>query len=402
MRIIVIGAGVIGATSAHWLAAAGHKVVILEQAAGPAQGVSAGNGGQLAYAYVEPLAAPDIWAMLPALLLGRESAVRVTRPFDPAFLVWASRFLMRCRQSALDSALVHLLSLSLESRRALDWLLERQALEFAYRKAGKLILYRDAPALDAAARLLGAKRERGYSLEILDEAAARALEPALADYRAPIAGAVYAPDDAIGDCALFTGALIAAGVARQGLRLHVGCQVTGLLGDRSRVRGVATANGEIAADAVVLAAGLEARALARPLGLKLPIYPVKGYSLTAPAGAQAPAISLTDRAERLLITRLGDKVRVAAFADFDGWHDHPNSARADELTSLARRLYPQAARWDEAEPVWMGSRPMTPDGIPLIGATAIPGLFLNVGHGGLGWTLACGSALRLVRAVSPS
>ena len=280
--------------------------------------------------------------------------------------------------------------------------MSREALEFAHRKAGKLIIYGDAGSLDGAARLAEAKRAKGIAIEVLDEKAAKALEPALDHYRAGIAGAVHAPGDAVGDCALFTRALVKAAASRHGTRIRNGVAVTGFLGDRRGLKGVATGSGAHEAQAIVLAAGLHSPDLGRLLGIDLPLYPVKGYSLTAPAGRHAPDVSLTDRSARLLIARLGDKVRAAGLADLDGWHDQPDQKRIEGMRAQVQRLFPEAADWDRAQPVWMGRRPMTPDGRPLIGPSAIPGLFLNVGHGGLGWTLACGSARRLARIIGPA
>jgi D-amino-acid dehydrogenase len=402
MKIVVIGAGAIGATSAYWLAAAGHEVTVLEAAPGPARGTSAANGGQLAYAYVEPMAGPEIWASLPAILAGRDGAVRMRAGLDPAFWPWGIRFLLNCRKSRFEAALSDLLELSLESRRALDWLLSKERLDFAYRVAGKLILYGEAGALERAAVAGELKRSRGLAIEVLDEAACRRLEPALSQYKEPIAGGIHAPGDAIGDCASFASGLIDAGALRHGIELKTATRVTRLLDGRGRTRGLATSTGEIEADAVVLSAGIASVELARSLSLRLPLYPVKGYSLTAPAGALAPEVSLTDRGARLLIARLGDRVRAAGLADLDGRLERTDSGRIEELRGQARRLFPEAANWDEAEPGWMGGRPMTPDGRPLIGMSAVPGLFLNTGHGGLGWTLACGSAARLARVIGPA
>ena len=402
MKIIVIGAGIIGATSAYWLGDAGHEVTILEAGDAPGEGTSAGNGGQLAYAYVEPMAGPEIWNMLPAILLGRSDAVRLKPKLDLQFLGWCVRFLANCRRRAMDAALGDLLALSKESAAALEWLLSREVLEFSHRKAGKLIIYGDAASLDGAARLAEAKRSNGIAIEVLDEKAARTLEPALDHYRAEIAGAVHAPGDGVGDCALFTRALVKAAASRHGTRIRTGVAVTGFLRHGRGLTGVATAQGEFQADVVVLAAGLDSPLLARPVGIDLPLYPVKGYSLTAPAGRHAPEVSLTDRSARLLIARLGENVRAAGLADLDGWHDQPDRARIEGMRAQVQRLFPEAADWDRAQPVWMGRRPMTPDGRPLVGPSPVPGLFLNVGHGGLGWTLACGSARRLARVIGPA
>jgi D-amino-acid dehydrogenase len=402
MKIVVVGAGVIGATSAYWLSRAGHDVLVLDAANGPGLGVSAGNGAQLAYAYVDPMAGPEIWAGLPGILLGRHNSTRIKLSLDPKLAAWGLQFLWQCRPSKSDAPLRELLALSRTSRDEMDRLLSEEHLEFGHRQAGKLILFRDKAGLDRAARSAALKREFGFSIDVLDEAACRAIEPALGRYPFALAGGIFASQDAVGDCGAFVREIVRIGRKRHGLRIETDTIATAFLGAPARINGVATNRGDIAADAVVLAAGPQSRALAQTAGVRLPLFPVKGYSLTAPAGTSAPNVSLTDREARVLIARIGDRVRIAAYADLDGWGEVPNPARASALMRTARALYPDAARWDEADPVWMGRRPMTPDGRPIIGPSSLPGLFLNVGHGGLGWTLACGSAARLSRIIGPA
>jgi D-amino-acid dehydrogenase len=400
MRVIVIGGGVVGVTSAYWLRLAGYEVALIEQDREAGRGVSAGNGGQLSYAYVEPLAGPDLWTKFPAILLGFDSAVRMRPDLSLDSIRWGLSFLRHCVGRRQAESLKALLVLAAESHRAMAELLNDVPLDFDYAAAGKLILYRDAKLLDRAGTLAEIKRQYGFRLEILDRARCLALDPALNGYGNPFAGGVYAPEDAAGDCALFTRGLYAHLGAAMGVETRAGMRAVRLIVRSGRVAGVEFGGGEQPADAVVLANGIDAARLAATVGLRLPIEPVKGYSITAPARPDAPIVSLTDRAEKIVFAHLGHRLRAAAFADLDGWSPAINPRRAIQVLALARHLFPMAAEWSHAEPVWAGQRPMTPSGLPLIGASAVPGLYLNAGHGGLGWTLACGAGKRLAGLMS--
>jgi D-amino-acid dehydrogenase len=395
MRIIVVGGGVVGVTSAYWLRLAGHEVTLLEQDIQAGSGISAGNGGQLSYAYVEPLAGPELWTKFPAILLGLDSAVRMRPDLSLDSIRWGLAFLRQCLGKRQADSLKALLMLAAESHRALAELLNDVPLDFDYAAAGKLILYRDSKSLQHAAALAELKRTYGFRLEIADRARCLALDPALIGYGNDFVGGVYAPEDAAGDCARFTRGLYTHLGRAMGVEAHASTRVTHLLARAGRVTGVELDTGEMLADAVVLANGIDAPRLAATVGLKLPIEPVKGYSVTAPARPEGPIVSLTDRADKIVFAHLGHRLRAAAFADLDGWSPAVNPERARQLVILARRLFPHGADWSRADPVWAGQRPMTPSGVPLIGDSGVPGLYLNAGHGGLGWTLACGAGKRL-------
>ncbi|MEZ5830703.1 MAG: FAD-dependent oxidoreductase [Dongiaceae bacterium] len=399
MQIIVVGGGVVGVTSAYWLRLAGHEVVLVEQDVEAGRGTSAGNGGQLSYAYVEPLAGPDLWSKFPAILLGLDSAVRMRPDLSLESVRWGLAFLRQCFGVRQAESLKTLLVLAAESHRALAELLNDVQLQFDYAAVGKLILYRDDASLAAAGKLAEIKRQYGFRLEVLDRARCLALDSALERYGNGFTGGIYAPEDAAGDCGLFTRGLYSHLRASMGVEVHGSTRVTHLLTRGGRVVGVELDTGEFFADAIVLANGIDAPRLAATVGLRLPIEPVKGYSVTAPARPDAPFVSLTDRAEKIVFARLGHRLRAAAFADLDGWSPAVDPKRAQQLLALARRLFPAAAEWSLAEPVWAGQRPTTPSGVPLIGDSAVPGLYLNAGHGGLGWTLACGAGKRLAGMV---
>jgi D-amino-acid dehydrogenase len=400
MRIIVIGGGVVGVASAYWLRLAGHEVALVEQDSEAGRGISAGNGGQLSYAYVEPLAGPDLWTKFPSILLGLDSAVRMRPDLSMESIRWGLAFLRQCVGKRQADSLKALLLLAAESHRALAELLADVPLAFDYAAAGKLILYRDAGSLARAGKLAQIKRDYGFRLEILDRAQCLALDPALSGYGDAFAGGVYAPEDAAGDCALFTRGLYAHLGNAMGVEVHGSTRALHLIARGGRIAGVELDRGECLADATVLANGIDASRLAATAGVKLPIEPVKGYSVTAPARPEAPFVSLTDRAEKIVFAHLGGRLRAAAFADLDGWSPAVNPDRARQLLALARRLLRHGAEGCRAEPVWAGQRPMTPSGVPLIGESGVPGLYLNAGHGGLGWTLACGAGKRLAGMLS--
>ncbi len=404
MKIAIVGAGIVGVTSAYWLARAGHDIDLFDSAAQAGEGVSAGNGGQLSYSYADPMNGPDLWKSLPSIFFGRDSAIGVEMSFDPFFVSWVLRFLMACRRRSSEESLRHLLSLAQESKRELEALLESENINFDYARAGKIVLYKNRNELERSFRIIEIKRCAGIELEILDELACRRLEPALADYPRSFAGGLYAPHDSVGDCAAFARALLRKGESRYGIRFHKEMEVTGFLSDRSHIKGVMTSRGDFPAEAVLLAAGARSSNLLRKVGLDLPIYPVKGYSVTAPLGSLSPSISLTDRSAKILLARIGDRIRLTGLAeighrDFSVQSPAPLTKRALSMLDYARANFPRAAEWDKTEPLWAGGRPVTPQGLPIIGASALPGLFLNLGHGGLGWTLATGSAARLCRVI---
>ena len=399
MRIIVIGGGVIGVTSAYWLRLAGHEVVLIEQEVEAGHGVSAGNGGQLSYAYVEPLAGPDLWTKFPAILLGLDSAVRMRPDLSVDSIRWGLSFLRHCVGARQSESLKGLLMLAAESHRALAELLSDVPLQFDYAAAGKLILYRDGKALEARASW---RRSRSSTDSASRSSTARAASrsiprSAATAIRSPAASMRRRMRPAIAPSSPARSTSICA--TRWAWRRTSSTRVTHLKTMGGRVAGVELDTEEELADAVVLANGIDAPRLAATVGLRLPIEPVKGYSITAPARPEAPVVSLTDRAEKIVFAHLGHRLRAAAFADLDGWSPAVNPKRAQQLLALARHLFPMAAHWNEAEPVWAGQRPMTPSGVPLIGESGVPGLYLNAGHGGLGWTLACGAAKRLASLI---
>ncbi|MFG6430961.1 D-amino acid dehydrogenase [Roseateles sp. LYH14W] len=397
---VVIGGGVVGLTTAWALLQRGHDVTLVEREAEVAQGASRANGGQLSYRYVSPLA--DAGVPLKALrwLLDPDGPLRFKPEASRAQWSWLLAFLRNCRGPVNRLATQRLLALGAFSQAAFARLRDEAELgdAIALRAPGKLVVYRQpAEFARVAARVNGSGAEQALSHE-----ACVALEPALADTQATLAGGIFTPGEAVADCHAFCRALHERLAAHPRFRGRLGAQVGGFMLDgRGSVLGVRTAQGNVAADAVVLAAGLQSRALAATVGLTLPLYPLKGYSLTAPIGPghRAPEVSVTDFEKKILYARIGSELRVAAMVDLVGDDLSLDAGRLASLQRSVRATFPNAADYDGAIP-WAGLRPATPSGAPILGACGVPGLWLNLGHGALGFTFSFATADIVAELVS--
>lgn len=393
-HIIVIGGGVVGLASAWWLAEAGHDVTLLERAPEVGSGASYANGGQLSYRYVSPLADAGIPLKAIGWLFQADGPLRFKPEADLRQYRWLASFLAHCRADINRRTTAKLLELGELSRRAMQELGTVVPPErFAWRDAGKLVVYRSRAAFERAAARSGAG-----TVWSPEECGAR--EPALAASQHLLAGGIHNAGEAVADCHAFCLALA------ERLRTHPRCrgivqaEAQRLRTARGRVTGIDTRAGLLAADAYVLAAGIQSRTLAATAGVKLPLYPLKGYSLSAPIRQDdvAPAISVTDFERKVLYARIGDRLRVAAMVDMVGEDLRPSPKRVAGLMRQVRETMPRAADYSKTE-VWTGLRPATPGSAPIIGATRYDNLWLNVGHGPLGFTFACGSASLLADLV---
>ena len=402
MKVLVLGAGVIGVTSAWYLAECGHEVVVLERQPGPAMETSAANGGQVSAAQAEPWAKPSV---LPKILrwLGREDAPLLFRwRADPAQWRWALGFLAECLPGRFERNVLRLSGLARYSREQLIALRERTGIEYHALQRGILHFCTDLGEFEALARHAEALTRRGAECRVLSGRECMALEPALRQSRVPIAGGVYAPTDESGDARLFSEALAALAASR-GVIFRYGASVDALQLEAGRVRGVRLTDGEaIAADATVVALGSYSPRLLAALGIRLPVFPLKGYSITVPLpahAAEAPSVSLTDEAHKIVISRLGNRLRAAGTAELAGYDTTVNRLRCEAIARRVRALFPALTVEGELEH-WAGLRPATPSNVPIVGRTRVGNLFVNTGHGTLGWTLACGSGRALAALIS--
>ena len=403
MRVAVLGAGVIGLATAWWLARDGHDVTIVDRNDGVALETSFANGAQLSYSYVAPLAGPGVLPKIPPWLMRGDSPLRFYPSLDPDQWRWLASFVLACTRSQSETTTRRLLALSFFSRRLMHELVATEALDFGHRRNGKLVVHSDENAYANARALVDYQRSLGCEQEALEPQACAALEPALVPdgggLGARLAGGIHTPSEEVGDCYHFCVGLERLLMARSPqVRFALGTQVQRLVTERRRVVAVDTSSGPIDADAFVVAAGSVSGRLVKPLGLRLPVYPLKGYSLTLPVTGRSPHVSVTDAKRKVvyapLETPAGPTLRVAGMADIAGWSQEPDPVRLRQLVAEARAAFPDAA--DYHAPIasmapWCGLRPATPLGSPILGATPVGNLFVNAGHGALGWTLALAS-----------
>lgn len=393
---LVIGAGVVGVTTAYALARRGVAVTIIDKAAGPARGASFANGAQLSYCYTEALASPALLRHMPALALGLDPAFRLAPGFDPGALLWLIRFLRNATPARFRSNTLAGLQLGLESQLAMQALLNCHNLEFAHQVAGKMLVYQDATAFVSACKMVEVKRAHGAVQESLTPAEALRIEPALAERAQPFVGAIYAPQEALGDPHRFCDVLLRLLESDYGVTARMGTAVSRWdVGNRS-VCALTSSGERIEADQLVLCAGIEARPYLKALGLGSALMPMKGYSFTAPAGSSAPIMSITDVSRKIVFCPLDGQIRVAGLAELGAQSQRVEPKRVAELAAAAADSLPQAADYGAVNGGWAGFRPMTANSLPIIRRTS-PRVALNVGHGMLGWTYAMGSAERVAR-----
>jgi D-amino-acid dehydrogenase len=392
MRICVLGGGVIGVTTAYYLARDGHRVTLVERRSDVAQETSHANGGQLSYRYVAPLADPSVLPKLPQWLFSRDAALRFEPRLDLRQWRWCLQFLRACTREKSRATTAELLSLGFLSQRLMHAIVEEEAFDFDYVRNGKLVVYRDPEAFAHARAQAAFQADLGCVQHALDGAACVALEPALAHIGDGLAGGIHTPGEEAADCAMFTRGLARA-AQRSGLDLRLATQLSGLRTDGRRVLAAQTSSGDVEADAYVVCLGFESQPMLAALGVSVPVYPLKGYSLTLPAATAqgAPRVSVTDAHHKIVYAPLGERLRIAGMVDIAGMSAHADAARIALLTRQARETFPEAGDYGALE-TWTGMRPATPDSKPVIGPTRYDNLWLNTGHGALGFTLACGSA----------
>jgi len=391
-RILVLGGGVVGVTTANALARLGMPVTLLEQSA-LGNGATHGNGAQLSYAYSDALGSPSVFRSLPELLFGLDPAFRAHLSFDPRFWIWMGRFLVNCSAARFKANTLAVLRLALQSRSSLAALIARHGdLAFDHCRPGKLHIYDDPAKFEAAQGGMTLKSAFGLEQRALSAEEAIAVEPALASSGRKIAGAIHSPNDEAGDAYLFTQSLATIAAREHHLQILTGQRAQHFIKEGGRIKAVATASGPIEADTFVLAAGCNSSALARTAAVRVPILPMKGFSATLPASSGSPRLSITDARAKIVFCTLNGRIRIAGMADLGRNDVTVEPGRMRQLIADAKCCMPNAAIWDADPQFWAGVRPMTPDSRPIISATSVSNLFINSGHGMLGWTLACGSA----------
>lgn len=397
MHVAVIGAGVVGVASAYRLARAGHRVTLIDAELEPGRGASAGNAAQLSWAYGDAMASPALLKHLPKILAGRDPAFRIRLRFDPEFLLWGLRFLANTPSRRWWCNTREILQLAEESRQEMALLLAETDIAFDYRVAGKLHLYPDTASLSAARLTVERKRQMGIDQCMLSRLEAEAVEPALKAYQGEIAGVVYTPGDALGDAPAFCRQLTTVIAGNFGVCVCFGRKVTGFEQRKGQLTAVRFSDRDpLPVDAAIVTTGPLTRTLVADLPEARSIQSFAGYSLTVPWREGAPRVSLTDVKRKLAFAAIGDRFRVAGLADLAPPGSGFSADRFAVLRETANAVLPECFSQAVWQHRWSGERPMTPSSLPIIAQSRkIGGVYLNVGHGMLGWTLALGSARRL-------
>jgi D-amino-acid dehydrogenase len=394
MKVVILGAGVAGITSAYVLAKNGCEVTLIDQHAQPGMGASYANGGQLSYHYRTPIANPKVLKQLPKILLGLDPAFKIYPSLDLNFYCWGLRFLWQCLPKKSQHSAAVMRNLGLLAQQRLAEIIDATNIEFDYRRqAGKLYVYQDKESLRSAADNEKLNKEPAA---IWSKNKLLQKIPALQNNES-VVGGVYDCNEDAADCRQFCQQLTRYIQEHYGVRLLSGHKIEAIEQEGGcdkggKVKAIKTDKGRIHADHYVLAAGAQSADLVKPLGIRLPIYPMKGYSVTVPATATCVDASVTDTKSKTVYCRLGDRLRIAGFAEFSGTDAVVKQRRIQRLLNNAREFLPGAGDYDHVLESWCGLRPTTPDSIPIVSRTPLDNLFLNTGHGMLGWTHSAATA----------
>jgi D-amino-acid dehydrogenase len=391
MHVLVLGSGVIGVSTAWYLSRAGFDVTVVDREPGPALETSLANAGQVSPGYAAPWAAPGVPLKALKWLFSRNAPLVIKPGLDPRQYLWLLQMLRNCTARRYAVNKTRMLRLARYSAECLDELSDELGIDYEARKLGTLQLFRTQAQLDAAGSDVAVLEQHGVPYEWLDRAGILKVEPALADVVDQFAGALRLPQDQTGDCALFT-RLLAARAKAAGVEFRFGAMVEALEASGDRIARVRVDGDVVRADKYVLALGSYTPRLLAPLGIRLPVYPLKGYSLTLPITdpAMAPVSTVLDETYKVAVTRFDRRIRVGGTAGVCGFDLSTPARRRTMLESVVAGLYPRGGDAGRGE-FWAGLRPATPDGTPVVGGTRFRNLWLNTGHGTLGWTMACGS-----------
>ncbi len=388
--ILILGAGVSGVLAAYMLGRAGHRVRVVDRQEAAAMECSFANGGQLSYSHAEPWANPAVFPKVFKWMFDDDAPLVMRFSTDPQMIRWGLQFLWNCRGSAAHRNSRALMKLGLHSKQVMQEIVAETGIEFHHGHKGILHVFSSQKCFDDAQEQVRFQAELGCEEQVLSAAECVAKEPALAQSTKKLFGGVFAPIDEMGDVHLFTQNLAQYCTETFGVEFLYHHEIMALNAENNRITHVVTNQGNLAADAFVLALGAYSPLLSKPLGIHLPIYPMKGYSITFNANDNMPALSVTDDALKIVYTRLGDKMRCAGTAEFAGYNTSLSQKRINPILRGIRTLFPQADLSETSE--WACLRPSTPDGPPIVGKTSIENLFLNTGHGTLGWTQGAATA----------
>ena len=400
MRVLVLGSGVIGTTSAYYLARQGFEVVVVDRQAGPALETSHANAGQVSPGYASPWAAPGVPLKALKWLFQKHAPLAIRLTGDSNQYLWMAQMLRNCTAARYAVNKERMVRLSEYSRDCLDELRQDTGIAYEGRQLGTTQIFRTQQQVEAAAKDIAVLERSGVPFELLDRDGVARVEPALAAVKHKLAGGLRLPNDQTGDCFLFTNRL-AEEARRLGVEFRFGAEIQHLSANGDRIDGVRVDGELLTADHYVLALGSYSPQLLAPLGIRAPVYPLKGYSLTVPIvdTAMAPTSTILDETYKVAITRFDDRIRVGGMAEICGFDLNLDPRRRATLEMITGDLYPRGGDLARAS-FWTGLRPATPDGTPIVGATRYRNLFLNTGHGTLGWTMACGSGRLLADLIA--
>ncbi len=400
MKVLVLGSGVIGVTCAYQLAFAGHEVTVVDRQPAAALETSYGNAGEVSPGYSAPWAGPGVPIKAIKWLLMRHRPLVIRPNIDLGLVRWGLAMLRNCTAARYEINKGRMVRLAEYSRDCLKELRAQTGIRYDERTQGTLQLFRTQAQLDGTAADIEILKRYGVAYEVLDRDGCIRNEPALAHVRDKFVGGLRLPGDETGDCFKFTQNL-AALAAQHGVTFRYGTRIDALKLAGKQIDGVVTDAGTLKADAYLVALGSYSPLLLRRVGIRIPVYPVKGYSITVPitdAGG-APESTVMDETHKVAVTRLGDRIRVGGTAELAGYTLKLHEARRETLSHVVSDLFPRGGDVARAE-FWCGLRPMTPDGTPVVGATRVPNLYLATGHGTLGWTMAAGTGRLMADLIS--